>query len=162
MDEVQFRRLIKSLSARMYAVAFSVTGNDDDSKDAAQNATIKLWEQRNFLTGVNNLNAYVLTVTRNAAIDIVRGRHIHEELDAACNRSSTFDPEQQMLQASQVKQILSIIEDLPPTQQLVITMRDVQGYELKEIEQETGLSGANVRKLLSRARITIRKHFVND
>lgn len=162
MDEVQFKRHILSLSARMYAVAFSVTGNEDDTKDAAQNATIKLWEQRAMLTGVSNLNSYVLTVTRNAAVDLVRGRRPHVELNAASDRSGDNDPEKSFHEASQVKQILSIIEDLPPTQQQVITMRDIQGYELKEIELETGLSNTNVRKLLSRARLTIRKHFIND
>ncbi|MDE6086074.1 MAG: RNA polymerase sigma factor [Muribaculaceae bacterium] len=162
MDEVQFKRHILSLSARMYAVAYSVTGNEDDAKDAAQNATIKLWEQRHLLPEVNNLNAFTLTVTRNAAIDIIRSRREHDELKTVNERSGENDPEQQLERSSQVKQVLSIIEDLPPAQRLVITMRDVQGYELKEIEEVTGQNNANVRKLLSRARLTIRKHFIND
>ena len=81
------------------------------------------------------------------------------KLDLICDQSTGDNPEQTVENKLKIAQIMTIINDLPPTQQQVILMRDVEGYELEEIARETGCSYGNIRVLLSRARTTIRKHF---
>ena len=48
---------------------------------------------------------------------------------------------------------------LPDKQRIVMTMRDIDGCDYDEIIDVTGLSGTNIRVLLSRARNTIREFF---
>lgn len=57
---------------------------------------------------------------------------------------------------------MGLIDTLPDTQRLVITMHDIEGIPKEEIGQSTGLSPDNVRQLLSRARRFIRSHFSKD
>ena len=92
---------------------------------------------------------------RNCAIDIIRRRRPSVQLDLICDQSTGDNPEQTVENKLKIAQIMTIINDLPPTQQQVILMRDVEGYELEEIARETGCSYGNIRVLLSRARTTI-------
>src|SRR4051794_18319509 len=52
--------------------------------------------------------------------------------------------------------VMSAIADLPPTQQTVIRMRDVEGYTSEEVRAALAVSEANQRVLLHRARSRVR------
>jgi RNA polymerase sigma-70 factor (ECF subfamily) len=48
------------------------------------------------------------------------------------------------------------LDELPPRQRIVITMRDVEGYDAEEVCAMLEISAANQRVLLHRARATVR------
>jgi RNA polymerase sigma-70 factor (ECF subfamily) len=52
--------------------------------------------------------------------------------------------------------IARAIEDLPPSQRAVITLRDLQGWEPDEVCETLALTDGNQRVLLHRARSTVR------
>lgn len=52
-----------------------------------------------------------------------------------------------------------LINELPEQQRQVIMFKDWDGYSNEEIETIMGLSAANVRVILSRARKTVREQF---
>jgi RNA polymerase sigma-70 factor (ECF subfamily) len=59
----------------------------------------------------------------------------------------------------------TVIATLPPNQRLVITLRDVQGFDAGEVCQLLGVSEANQRVLLHRARTRVRaalEGYVNE
>ena len=58
-------------------------------------------------------------------------------------------------------QYLDIIDHLPPLQQRLFRMKEIEGYTADEIMRITGCSAANLRKNLSRARIAIRTQFIH-
>jgi len=65
-------------------------------------------------------------------------------------------PEQQLLSAETVELVKRAIEELPETQRLVITLRDVTGCSADEVCETLGVSAANERVLLHRARTRVR------
>ena len=65
-------------------------------------------------------------------------------------------PEQQLLSAETVELVKRAIEELPETQRLVITLRDVTGCSADEVCETLGVSAANERVLLHRARARVR------
>ena len=56
--------------------------------------------------------------------------------------------------------MLSAFGRLPKQQRLLITLRDVEGYEYEEIAKITGLEVNNIRVGLSRARKAARAHYL--
>jgi RNA polymerase sigma-70 factor (ECF subfamily) len=66
-------------------------------------------------------------------------------------------PENHLLSQETRAQIEAAIEALPETQRLVINMRDVVGLSADEVCHELGISDANQRVLLHRARSKVRR-----
>jgi RNA polymerase sigma-70 factor (ECF subfamily) len=66
-------------------------------------------------------------------------------------------PEQQFLSQETTERILTAIATLPPSQREVITLRDIEGWSSAEVCTVLGLSEANQRVLLHRARSKVRQ-----
>ena len=65
-------------------------------------------------------------------------------------------PEEVLLAAETRSEVQRAIEDLPPRQREVITLRDVEGWSSAEVREALHLSEANQRVLLHRARAKVR------
>lgn len=65
-------------------------------------------------------------------------------------------PEDQMLAAETSALVAAAIQKLPDRQRQVITLRDIEGWDADEVCQSLGLSAANQRVLLHRARAAVR------
>jgi RNA polymerase sigma-70 factor (ECF subfamily) len=66
-------------------------------------------------------------------------------------------PEARLLQGEALERVARAIEALPPAQRTVITLRDVEGWEAAEACALLGISEANQRVLLHRARSRVRR-----
>jgi RNA polymerase sigma-70 factor (ECF subfamily) len=65
-------------------------------------------------------------------------------------------PEERLLAAETLEQVKAAIAKLPPRQQEVIVLRDVEGWEPEEVSQALELTPGNQRVLLHRARSKVR------
>jgi RNA polymerase sigma-70 factor, ECF subfamily len=65
-------------------------------------------------------------------------------------------PEERLLAAETRAKVLEAIEQLPPMQRRVITLRDVEGWDSAEMRDLLELSEVNQRVLLHRARSRVR------
>lgn len=66
------------------------------------------------------------------------------------------DPEGRLLGAEVLGEVERAIADLPGAQREVITLRDVEGWSSGEVCDALGISSANQRVLLHRARVAVR------
>jgi RNA polymerase sigma-70 factor, ECF subfamily len=67
------------------------------------------------------------------------------------------DPEERLLAGEARALILDAIEQLPPNQRAVITLRDIEGFSSDEARNVLDLSETNQRVLLHRARSKVRR-----
>ena len=65
-------------------------------------------------------------------------------------------PEEALAERETLDVVLSTIQQLPPPQRLVITMRDIQGCDAAEVCEVLDVSEGNQRVLLHRARSKVR------
>ena len=65
-------------------------------------------------------------------------------------------PDERLLSQETLREIDAAIEQLPPAQRAVIRLRDVEGWEADEVCEVLGLTSANQRVLLHRARSKVR------
>jgi RNA polymerase sigma-70 factor (ECF subfamily) len=80
---------------------------------------------------------------------------------AAPPRSWAGIPEERLLGSEALDVIRTAIENLRPAQRTVILMRDVEGWSAEEVCSALGVSEANQRVLLHRARSCVRSALEN-
>lgn len=161
MDAADFKQQFLPCHPKLYRAAFRLMGNAQDAEDMVQEAYLKLWNKRNELTDVLNVEAYCITLIKNLCYDALRrsqpdedGRP-PEELNLTTDTNIAHEVEQK----DEVNQVRRLIGQLPQQQKRVILLRDVNDCSFEEIEQATGLNAINIRVLLSRARKKIREQF---
>jgi RNA polymerase sigma-70 factor (ECF subfamily) len=71
--------------------------------------------------------------------------------------SSWGEPEERLGAAETLDVIRAAIDELPPTQALVITMRDIEGLSSEEVCNALDITETNQRVLLHRARSKVRR-----
>lgn len=156
-----FKQLLLPLYPRLQRVALRMLGNAEDAEDMVQEVYMKLWNKRDELPDVLNVEAYCVALTKNMCIDRLRLAEVDrvDVDDFPLSLAAADDIASQLERQDAVEQVKLIIETLPEKQQQVITLRDIRECTFEEIEEQTGLTAVNVRALLSRARKTIRERF---
>ncbi len=158
----EFNSLFLPLHQKLYRRAFSLTGNREDAEDMVQEAYMRLWKRRDDLDGVDNPEAFGVTVVKNVSPNMLRCRRQDEETDVGggMEPAAGTDVGREIEARDALGVVAELIERLPERQREVIRMRDVGDCSFEEIETATGLSAGNVRTLLSRARKRIKDQFM--
>ena len=105
--------------------------------------------------------AYATTVTKNYCLDRLKVKNRQESLDDTYSGMAASDNPYLELERKNTKEILQkIIDRLPPLQQAIIKMKDIEEFEVEEIAGITGTSVEAVRVNLSRARKKVREDYI--
>ncbi|TVQ14783.1 MAG: sigma-70 family RNA polymerase sigma factor [Balneolaceae bacterium] len=159
MDRAGFKEHVIPLKHRLYRLAWSMLGDPSDAQDAVQDVFIRLWDKRDSLEQVRNMEAFAVTITKNHCTDRLRKmRAVPLEHDDQ-RAGSHPDPEQTTESGDSARLIYNLIQQLPEQQRLVMHLRDIEQMDYSEIESATGLSSEAIRTNLSRARKKIRTLF---
>lgn len=146
------------MSSKLLRFALQILQDEEEAKDVLQDIFLKLWQKRDELVKVENLEAFVLRMIRNRCLDLIRARRtvsmevvkkhpIQEE-----DRSETDCLEL----ADSARLVKQIIAELPDLQRIVIHLRDIEQLEYEEIAEATHLNVNAIRVNLSRARKKVR------
>ena len=155
MDAEEFSRMMMPWRARLLKRACELSGNADIAEDLVQEVMLRLWEIRHRLPRHPNVEALALTLLRNKWNDYWRRKQLVITDEKLVGRytgtSNTCDD---------VELIGQIVESLPPLQQKIFRMKEIEGYEKEEIMLVTGCTDDSLRQNLSRARRKIRELFI--
>lgn len=161
MTGEEFKRRFLPLSRKLYGVALSLSGDMQEAEDIVQDVYTKLWTRRDRLPSDVNDEAYCVVVTKNVYNDRLRGRgsgmSFSHELPAQIpSRNDVVGDIENRNLADIMRRCIAA---LPEQQRELVVMHDVNGAGYDEISYATGLSMANIRVTLSRARKTLREQF---
>ncbi|PLW97573.1 MAG: RNA polymerase subunit sigma-24 [Marinilabiliales bacterium] len=161
MDQQKFHKEVLPLKGRLFRLALGYLKDTDDAEDAVQEIFVKLWKMRSSLEKYRSIEALAVTMTKNFCLDQLKAKRRSEVgLDKVVARSGGTSPEKHSEESDLMGILKKILPELPEQQQLVFHMRDVEGLELKEIEELTGINYNNIRVVLSRARKTLRNKLI--
>jgi RNA polymerase sigma-70 factor (ECF subfamily) len=163
MDKTRFNQLMTHLRPKLYRFALAFTKRTDEADDVVQEIGVKLWERRDELDALDNVEAYAMRSVRNRCLDYARSVHIQtEELIEAYDTAHEQTPYKSLEQADMAAFVRKLIDRLPEQQQMTIRLRDIEGYELEEIAEILGINDGAVRVNLSRARQKIREELLKQ
>ena len=159
MNAEEFKRQFLPYNKVLYRVAFHLTGNAQDAEDLLQDFYLRLWTKRHELPPAANTQAYLVAMIRNLFYE---QRRIHS-IDLSVPLGQIAEPPDvadisiQMEERDEATKVKDIIHHLSEKEQEVVRLHIIEDRTYEEIEHDTGLSNANIRKLMSRAKERIRQ-----
>lgn len=147
------------LKNKLFRYALRIVRNHMEAEDVVQEVLVKIWKKENELKGIENFEAWCMTVTRNLSLDKLR--KVKRTIEPVENHIQIKDTALNPYQETRRKEVYNIIketmEQLSDDQRQVIHLRDIEGYAYKEIAEITGFSVDKIKVYLHRARINLRK-----
>jgi len=160
MNLETFQHRVFPVKNKLFRFAFRLLGSSDDAKDVVQEVLIKVWNGREQLNEIQNVEAWCMRVTRNLSLDrlrqqqrrpvdtIEKGTHVQQE---ALSPLDTLETNENM------KRIGELMSVLPEKQRHVMHLRDVEGYSYQEISEILEIDMSQVKVNLFRARQSVRE-----
>jgi RNA polymerase sigma-70 factor (ECF subfamily) len=152
-DADAFESLYDAYHRLVYGIAVRMLGDASSAEDLTQTVFLKVWSSPDsFRSG--NFAAWIVRVTRNRALDVLRSRASHQEQelpDALPEADSIEDVTFAHLDADKVR---SALEALPAEQREPIELGFFGGVTHEEIARRTGIPLGTIK---TRIRSGLRK-----
>jgi RNA polymerase sigma-70 factor (ECF subfamily) len=168
-DEAAYEKLVREHTGRMLSVARRFLREEDDAKDAVQDAFVSAFRAIGNFEGDSRISTWLHRIVVNAALMKLRTRRRkpEESIDDLLPRwKENGHPEQtpapwsaeKLLQRDQLRGLVqSGIDELPDTYREVLLLRDIEELDTSETAKLLGISSNAVKTRLHRARQALRE-----
>lgn len=160
-----YERLFSTYWPKIYTLVKMLVKSAVQAEDLTQEIFIKLWDRRSELHEVNNLEAYLYRIARNASLDFLKKRVlVTENLENLIGflKDDSLGPEQRLVYKDLEAFLEEGINALPSTIREVFILSRYQQLSHAEIAQQLGISihssKAYVVRALQALRLHMRKH----
>ena len=177
-DEAAFAALVRSYGPAMLRVAQLYVSSRAVAEEVVQEAWIGILNGVGRFEGRSSLKTWIFRILANTAktraaregrtipfsaldpgepaVDPDRFRGPEDRYPGHWSIRPIGLPEARLLESETLALVESEIEKLPPAQALVVTMRDVEGFDSDEVCNALEITETNQRVLLHRARSKLR------
>ncbi len=159
-----FSVLVQNHKNRVFGLAMSLTGNREAADDLTQEAFIKAYLALPKFRFQAEFATWLYRIAVNQVKDYLRkmGRRREVSLDTVSELEGNFEAdvgnrEKEALQERRRRLVHQVLWSLPPKHQVILSLRDIQGYSYEEIAKILKISVGTVDSRLHRARILLRK-----
>ena len=159
-----FQQRILPMKDKLYRLAFRLLQNVQEAEDVVQEIMIRLWTKRDEWGQWQSLEAYCMISVRNSCLDRLRKQKLRrvQENNAWDVSSPDKDPQEKIMAKESMIQIKKCMDELPQHQQLVIHLREIEGFSYNEIADVLDMSLDQVKINLFRARNAIRRSIIKE
>jgi RNA polymerase sigma-70 factor (ECF subfamily) len=140
---------------RLFGIARRVLGSAADADDVVQEAWIR-WQESD-RSVVRDPAAFLATTTTRLALNVGQSARVRRETDIGPRLLDVVDPGADLVVGAQRREALelalsTVLERLSATERAVYVLREAFEYPHRRIAAVVGLSEANARQLVTRAR----------
>jgi RNA polymerase sigma-70 factor, ECF subfamily len=155
-DSEAFELVIRKMSRPLFAIAFGALQNREEAEDAVQDAFVKAWKGRWRVRNAEKFPAWISTIVRNRAHDILMRRRT-VPLEEQFNEIPSDQAQFWLADAERHQQVHAALATLPELHRSVVAMRYLEEMDYAMIERTVGLSNGAVRGIMGRALAALRK-----
>jgi RNA polymerase sigma-70 factor (ECF subfamily) len=162
MNFSDFQRQIYPLKNKLFRFARRLLEQTEEAEDVVQDVFIRLWNKREKLKEYRSVEALAMVTTKNICLDRIRvKKYPVENIDNHRTFLENIPEETKADHSDLLSSVKIAMKQLPGPQQVILHLRDIEGYEFEEIAQITGMNENAIRVALSRARKKIRELMTN-
>ena len=170
-DRAAMERLLMRAQETAYRFSLLVCGHAEDAEDVMQESLLKTYQHVPQIKDPQSFRTWLYTTVRNACL-MKRRRHVgepsafvsldHDDDNAAGSTLSaladqTRPADQQLIDSWMDRRLRDALRMLPASYRMIVVMREMEGLSTKEVADITGISEANVKTRLHRARLMLRR-----
>jgi RNA polymerase sigma-70 factor (ECF subfamily) len=172
-DMAAFESLVSRHERRIFTLARRITGNEHDAEDVTQQTFLSALENLNGFREEASVGTWLSRIATHGALKVIRKRKglptvsLEENSDNSNGNRSVPLPQfiadwrqtpEELAQRRETQRILEeALDRLDEKHRAVFVLRDVEGFSVKETAAALGLSEANVKVRLLRARLQLRE-----
>ena len=155
-DTSAFGYFVDTYQNMAITIAYRICNNMQDAEDIVQNAFVQAYHNLRTFRADSKFSTWFYRIVYNTAISHINTSIFSTELvdynQGAESSFSDFDTLDQIEAKEKSTLIQETMEKIPPDESLLLTLFYLEENSIKEIVQITGLSEANVKVKLHRAR----------
>jgi RNA polymerase sigma factor (sigma-70 family) len=156
-----WEEIVATHSARVYRLAYRLTGNPHDAEDLTQEVFVRVFRSLSSYTP-GTFEGWLHRITTNLFLDQAR-RKAKIRFDALADDAETRLPSRSAAPDTQVMDGLfeddveSALAALPPDFRAAVVLCDIEGLSYEEISDVLGLKLGTVRSRIHRGRVMLRE-----
>ena len=172
-DLAAYETLTNRYEQRVYSLAIRMLRQEQDAEDVTQQTFLSVLENLPGFRGDAGFATWLLRIATHAALKVIRKRKGLDtvSLEEATEETNGYDtiphPEyiadwrqspEELVHKNEIQRLLDeALAKLDEKYRLVFLLRDVEGLSVKETAAALGLSAANTKVRLLRARLQLRE-----
>ena len=173
-----FEALTNRYEQRVYSLALRMLRHEHDAEDVTQQAFLSALENLGGFRGDASFATWLLRIATHAALKVIRKRKgldtvsLEEATEPGDDYESIPHPEyiadwkqspEQLVHKNEIRRLLDeALAKLDEKHRVVFLLRDVEGLSVKETAEALGLSEANTKVRLLRARLQLREELTQS
>jgi len=148
---------------KLFRFAFRLLQDVQEAEDVVQDVMAGVWVRREEWGQWKSIEAYCMTSTRNQCIDRIRKSSFRREKEKSIPAANSVqDPFEKVMSKEMTARIRRIMAALPQNQQLVVHLREVEGFSYNEIAEVLQISLDQVKVNLFRGRHAIKNTIITE
>ncbi len=151
-----FARLVRCHSDLVYRVALRVLGDEEEARDASQEAWIRAWRGLDRFKGESAFTTWLYRITVNACLNHRRDKRPVEHVEL-CEETLHLpdlsgDPQAEISNREMVAQVELCLREIRAEHRAALVLRHVEGLGYPEIADILEVPQATARAWVSRGR----------
>jgi RNA polymerase sigma-70 factor (ECF subfamily) len=161
-DARGFHDVVSTHQKEILAYCIRFLGDQEQAKDVTQEVFLTLWQERERYSEEGKLRFYLLKVARLRCLATLKKRHslfrLRTKVQKTRNSAREAMPGEEHANANLIQHGL---KQLKPEFADVLILRHLQGLNMAEIQEVTGLREGTIKSRISRGLDLLRKEFAD-
>jgi len=158
---------VERFQRRVFGVALRIVNDARLAEDVAQEAFLRAWQRSSaFDPRKGTVAAWLLTITRNLAIDTIRLRRIvivePEEILARRDEGTERGPDDLALLSTETERLRRALANLPADQARALILAAFYGRTAREIAESESIPLGTAKTRIRTAMLRLRAALVDD
>jgi RNA polymerase sigma factor (sigma-70 family) len=156
-----WEEIVREHSARVYRLAYRLTGNRHDAEDLTQETFVRVFRSLHTYSP-GTFEGWLHRITTNLFLDMARRKQrvriepIGDDTDRWSSPDLLATPERAFEAANLDHDVQRALDALPPEYRAAVVLCDIEGLSYEEIAVTLGIKLGTVRSRIHRARARLR------
>lgn len=161
-NEAALKQFFQTYRERLFYFITHIVKSDTVAEELVMDICMKIWNRRDYLSEVDNLDAFLFRIARNVSIDFLRSaandRRLQRLLSERIEVASGDRADHPLLMREYEARVREAVLGLSPQRRKIFTMSRDEALSHDQIASQLGLSVSTVNNHITEAQKQVRNY----